>query len=377
MRNFFNLQRFAEVVSLTSGDDYYANTAKKDKIIYALAGDDSIGNYESSDNVTIYGGEGDDTLDNRYGAKVGLYGGAGNNRVENSGDRATVKTADGDDFIQNSGRYVTIDAGGGNNFIEVISGFYNTITSGAGNDTVLLDDSGTINRQDPPQDKSVISTGAGSDEVTVIGYYEQIDTGAGDDYIVHGTSKDNAPQCNTITGGKGNDKIWGGAGDDLIFGDEGNDFLNGGAGNDTLWSSYSGNQTLTGGAGNDVFVYGGGKDVITDYTAEEDKIKLNIDGGTFKKTYSGKDVIFKINSGTLTVKNGKGKKITVEDSHGDVKTYSATVSSAPLLTEDNFSTSDNLSTIVKNDSAMSADKIETQNLDTLTQRDNLTAYADR
>ncbi len=71
-----------------------------------------------------------------------------------------------------------------------------------------------------------------------------------------------------------------------------------------------GNDTLTGGNGADVFVYasGGGKDVITDYTAGVDKIRLT-SGKISRTSYSGRDVIFKIGTGTLAVKNGKGKKL--------------------------------------------------------------------
>lgn len=42
MEKIFNLQRFAEAVSLTSGNDnYYAN--KSNVIIYALGGNDTVG----------------------------------------------------------------------------------------------------------------------------------------------------------------------------------------------------------------------------------------------------------------------------------------------------------------------------------------------
>ena len=128
----------------------------------------------------------------------------------------------------------------------------------------------------------------------------------------------------TIDSGKGNDNILvsgdgsayvkGGAGNDSIAGNTGNDKLLGGAGADTL-AGGSGNDTLTGGAGRDVFVYESGNDIITDYKAGQDKIQIddNIDSVTVK----GKNVIFNIGDGQLTVKSGKSKKITLVDSDGN------------------------------------------------------------
>ena len=86
-----------------------------------------------------------------------------------------------------------------------------------------------------------------------------------------------------ITGNTKNNKIFGTAGDDTLFGGSGND-------------------TLTGGAGADTFIYTAGKDVITDYTAGEDVVKLK---GNFTVNYSTKknDAVLKIGSGTLTLKN--------------------------------------------------------------------------
>lgn len=64
-------------------------------------------------------------------------------------------------------------------------------------------------------------------------------------------------------GGNGDDKLYGGSGDDLLRGDGGNDILQGGAGNDTFWFY---NPSLDDGA-----------DVIKDFTAGQDKIRLSGD----------------------------------------------------------------------------------------------------
>ena len=150
----------------------------------------------------------------------------------------------------------------------------------------------------------------------------------------------------TLIGGKGADVLIGNSGSDSLSGGSGKDSLLGGVGADTLIGG-KGNDTLTGGKGKDVFVYakGDGNDTITDYTSGQDKIKIT-SGSISKTTVNGKDVIFTVGSGSITVKNGKGKKITVVDSNGktSTKTYSKSSSSniAELwFTADdtNFSTS--------------------------------------
>ena len=99
---------------------------------------------------------------------------------------------------------------------------------------------------------------------------------------------------------------------------------------------------MTGGNGKDTFVYSGGKDIITDYTAAQDKIQ--IDGTISNTSYKGDDVIFKIGSGTLTVKDAKGKNISVTDSSG-TQNYSRTLD---ILYDNNFMTDDtNLDSITE------------------------------
>ena len=127
-----------------------------------------------------------------------------------------------------------------------------------------------------------------------------------------------------FAGTDNNDVIHASGSNDSIFGYGGDDYLNGGSGNDTLHGG-GGNDTLIGGTGNDTFLFSllGDKDAIVDYEAGD---KIKITSGSIRKTsISGNDVIFSIGLGTetLTVKNGKGKKITIYDSNGNVttKTY--------------------------------------------------------
>ena len=145
---------------------------------------------------------------------------------------------------------------------------------------------------------------------------DTINGGSGNDAL-YGEADDDL-----IKGDAGNDSLYGGKGDDTLYGGAGNDYVSGGAdndkiygdaGKDTLTGGY-GNDTLTGGKDADIFVYklGEGNDIITDYTASQ-KDKIQIVNGTISQTlYSGKDVTFKIGDGSLTVKNGKSQKISIE-----------------------------------------------------------------
>ncbi|MDZ8224503.1 MULTISPECIES: hypothetical protein [unclassified Nostoc] len=80
---------------------------------------------------------------------------------------------------------------------------------------------------------------------------------------IHGTSG-----SNYLTGTSLNDQIYGHEGNDTLIGGAGNDYLEGGSGNDRL----------TGGSGKDTFVLyysGGGIDTITDFSVNDDILKIN------------------------------------------------------------------------------------------------------
>lgn len=60
----------------------------------------------------------------------------------------------------------------------------------------------------------------------------------------------------------------GGNGDDHLIGSTGDDQLSGGAGNDVL-AGGAGDNSLSGGPGADLFVFSGGRDIVSDYSASE------------------------------------------------------------------------------------------------------------
>ena len=233
--------------------------------------------------------------------------------VKVSGVIGSLNTGNGDDVIITTTGYHEIDGGAGNDSITLGTG-NDIINGGAGNDIITLGTGG-----------GSVSGGSGNDTIiSSVGAYQgsSIDGGAGTDTIdlsllqthnspesgvsidlsdgfielsnfstikitgvenVIGTNQDD-----TITGGKTGINIDGGAGNDWIISNAGDDVVNGGTGNDSLEGG-AGYDTLTGGTGNDTFVFETIKDlgkttskldVITDFTAGEDKIQLPFDANT-------------------------------------------------------------------------------------------------
>lgn len=225
-----------------------------------------------------------------------------------------------------------------------------TVKSGKNKLITVIDSDGNESTQiyglfNYNSDKTAISlTSAFSGTLTADDYYSTVETinmtKVAKASKVYGNDNGNSiigsAKVDTIYGGGGNDTIDGGKSNDVLFGEDGDDTLIGGAGNDTL----------TGGDGSDTFVYanGDGKDIITDYTSGEDTIKIT-KGKISKTTYSGNNVVFTIGSGTITVKDGKDKEITIVDASGNTttETYSKFVSTPPKLwfdDDNNFVTND-------------------------------------
>ena len=105
-----------------------------------------------------------------------------------------------------------------------------------------------------------------------------------------------------------------------IVGNSNANLIQGGIGNNTL-NGGGGNDTLTGSSGKDVFIYssGDGKDIITDYSAGEDVIKI-ASGSITKATVSKNNVVLTVGKGSITLKDAKNKKITVIDSNENAST---------------------------------------------------------
>ena len=381
-----------------------------------IMNDDAEGAYgNAGSSVLVYGAEGDDTIGNGNensdgGDYVTMFGGAGNDIIKNlnyhdgaCGNSASVMISgdDGNDSIDNEyGNEVTIFGGAGNDSIANYGGYKVTITGGADNDTILNSGGSVfIKYYNGDGDDTVIGFSS-TDTLQILNNSYTVEKSGNDLKVKVGSGSillknvsnaqiqgtyDNSTlplglsirsvvltASTKFTGNKINltdyapivtkvnaSALTSGV---SIIGSSANNSLTGGKGNDVL----------TGGAGKDVFVYasGDGNDTITDYTAGQDKIKIK--SGTISScSFSGKNVIFNIGSGSITVKNGKGKKITIIDANNKTttKTYTNLASSADLLDDDNFISSsariDDISGVTSDNYSVS--EIKTFNYETLAQ----------
>ena len=111
----------------------------------------------------------------------------------------------------------------------------------------------------------------------------------------------------TIGGGAGNDKIYGNLDDDKLYGDDGNDQIWGGNGDDEIWGG-AGDDILNGGLGKNTFVLvrGHGKDTISDFKVNEDKIA----GAGGIKTF-GSLLITQLGTDTLITDKARNQDLAV------------------------------------------------------------------
>jgi hypothetical protein len=181
-----------------------------------------------------------------------LQGGRGLRGVGSVGAN-TITGGAGDD---------TILGGEGNDSLSGVLGD-DRMLGGLGNDTILAFD-----------DDDFARGGAGDDLVQVVFGDATLDGGQGNDTLsvafvglapvavnlAAGTGGGEALGSWTLsrfenaTGGSGDDTLTGSDGDNLLQGGEGGDSLSGGGGNDTMTGG-AGSDTMLGGLGEDVFVY--------------------------------------------------------------------------------------------------------------------------
>ncbi|HEX8031719.1 MAG TPA: carbohydrate-binding domain-containing protein, partial [Vicinamibacterales bacterium] len=116
----------------------------------------------------------------------------------------------------------------------------------------------------------------------------------------------------TIDGKGGNDTLYGRSGDDVLKGGAGSDALLGEAGNDRL-DGGAGNDALQGGPGNDVFVFGRGygQDLVSDFTAGQDKIDLSAFGLGGMDKLSTSATMVTTSASSMYVDFGNGDRLTI------------------------------------------------------------------
>ncbi|MCA0873447.1 hypothetical protein LCL97_21665 [Seohaeicola saemankumensis] len=285
-----------------SQDDELTGTLGND-VFNGGAGNDTINGLDGSD--TIDGGAGDDTLTGLRGFDT-INGGTGNDTITGGAGNDVINGGDDDDDINGGIGWDTLSGGEGNDTIRGLDG-YDTI-NGNGGDDILFGNNGndimnggggndtmngglgfdTMNGDDGNDIISglsgfdTINGGTGNDTLNGNSGNDTLEGGAGDDTLNGGIGRD------TLNGGGGDDVLNGNNGFDTLIGGTGNDTLNGHFGNDTLNGS-AGNDTMTGGLGFDLFIFNGGTDEITDFTDDQDTVRL--DDALWTGTLSVQDVI--------------------------------------------------------------------------------------
>lgn len=231
-------------VTGTDGDDFLRGSGGQD-IMAGGGGNDAL--FAGGGNDTVNGGTGDDTIGGGNHADV-LYGEQGNDIIYAGEGNDAAYGGIGNDALFGGGGHDSLYGGDGRD----------TVWGGSGNDLLK---------------------GANGDDV--------LGGGAGNDEVFGGAGND------TVSGGDGNDQLFGNMGNDVLFGGAGKDTIDGGLGNDNLY----------GGGGADTFVFGKaeGNDVIRDFEADRDFIKLSGQTYTVGESANGDAILELSGGGTVTL----------------------------------------------------------------------------
>ncbi len=308
-------------VTISGGYKFDFDSDYKNSTITGSSDADTI--ISRGNKLSISGGDGKDSIE-VFGSSTTINGGKGNDTLISSGSKNVFiyKAGDGNDVIFDFAATDTLSISGsvaqginsGLDVVFTVGSDKITLKGAADKKFTYSDDDGEHSYPDIDEPVSISDDGKSvtvssiymSDNFDAANYGSVLQT-INASAVVHNLKIKGNKLANKITGSSQDDSINGGKGADTIFGGDGNDTLVGGKGNDSL----------KGGDGDDVFVYseGEGNDVITDYT-EEDKIKIT--KGTPNITQSGRDYIFTIGTGKITVKDSADKVITYIDAKGFV-----------------------------------------------------------
>ena len=155
---------------------------------------------------------------------------------------------------------------------------------------------------------------------------------------------------NSINGDYGYVTIDGGAGNDTIYSIDPYVSLNGGAGDDSIYAgSIWYNVTVKGGTGNDTisiprgsdnviqYTSGDGNDIIQNYSSNT---KIQITSGSYSTLTSGNDVVIKVGSGRMTLKDARGTSLNISGTRNYEERW--------FMEGDNNFAIDDLNSIVEN-----------------------------
>jgi Ca2+-binding RTX toxin-like protein len=247
-----------DIINAGAGNDIVYAWGSGNKTINGGTGNDTISVLQGSGNTLIDGGNGNDRISVRNFAtdntdRHTIFAGTGDDSIKANGRGIfKVDAGDGNDFMDIGSRNGTFDAGDGNDDIFALFANGNKISSGAGNDLIVLDASASTG--------NVVFGGTGNDTIVTI--------------PIFGFEPESPPLGkHEIHGGAGNDTIVSGLGNDTIFDDAGDDMINLRGGfvklRGTLTTSdeyddYFGGSTMpeVKGGGIDTVYLGAGKDTV-------------------------------------------------------------------------------------------------------------------
>ena len=274
-KNFFDLQRFTETITLTEDNDKYnVSYGNSDKILYGLGGDDSISVAAGVTSVTIDCGSGDDEIWSNLGTGISIFGGDGDDYITAGGagrsTRAVVDNPKLDELDDN-----TVRGGAGNDRIYPTFPTVIQFASGDGNDTV--------------------GYGAGQSTLQVDGDYYTLASGV--DTIVY-VGEDSILFQGTDIGGIENYGV-------AIVGGNQISPTNSETENTETTTAESTTNILE--KNNNAYTYTGGNRIISSYASEKINYSADFTGIGFN------DTDFNINSstGSLTIQNAHDKIIDV------------------------------------------------------------------
>ena len=313
---------------------------------------------------TVYGSEGADTF--AYAA------GSGNTTIKGY--------EESQDTIEIGGGTISGTSLSNQDVVFTVGSGSVTVENGSGKTISIKDSRGSYTASD-----TTIALGADFsgtlDTNAYLSTVTTVDGSAAEDVVnITGNDQDNTIYAGkaggTIDGGAGDDKLYGGAGSDTFVYSSGHDTIYDYSGEDTIKlasttltgstvsgndvildladsgkiivkgakgtdirivdsegkeqiidSSFNGN-TVYGSSGADTFVYaaGSGDTIIKGYEAGQDTVEIT--GGTVSGTAlanSNKDLVFTVGSGTVTLTDGSGKTISIQDSRGSYTASNTTI----------------------------------------------------
>ena len=290
---------------VTVSGDYTFDFDYSNATISGSSSDDTI--IARGKNIFVTGGDGSDVFALKSTGKIGDYDSEDKISLTGAADIST----DGNDLIFN--KKITV-AGAADKVVTYIEGGVEKIFEPEENDAVQYNAAGTAVTltANYSEDFSVANDTLVTIDASAVNQEINIVANKKANSIV-GSEEDD-----TIDGGAAKDTIRSGDGNDQIFGGKGNDKIYGGAGSDSLWGGL-GEDTLTGGKGYDAFIYsdGDGRDLITDYEPDVDRIMILSGKVENPTTDTDGNVTFRVGDGQIVIADGASKYIELYDGSGN------------------------------------------------------------